>query len=223
MIPTTLLGVVLLIAGLAPGYVYVRTSERRAPRIDRSRLLEVAEVLGVGLMLTGLSSVVVSFVGRTAPTAFVDIRDWIAGGNSYLRDHPYEVTASVGLALAGSLLASWSLARLVHRGAAASLRPELSIWHQIFGPNPDTPKFVHARLRDGSVVEGFAFAYTFNRELVDREIALQKPMFMSESAAAERQPINADALILRGDDILQLAVTLWRPGMPRSGPAEVTI
>lgn len=205
MIPQTLLGVVIFVVAVAPGYSYLRFAERRAPRPDRSRLMEAAELLGIGSALLAVASAATIGLGVRWPEVFVNLRAWAASGSQYLGDEPYRGLASVAAVLLIAHAAAYPLARLTHRGARASLHPAVSVWHQVLGEDIETTaKFLALQLRSGRVVEGYLRAYSIDTPLVDREISLQAPIFVTHDG--QRQLIAATSMIFRGEDIAEIGV-----------------
>jgi Family of unknown function (DUF6338) len=112
VIPASLVGLVLFAATLGPGFLFVLVVERRRLRVERSQLLEAAEVLSIGAVSSGLAALTV--------IAIADRTGWVAKsglhrGRHYFIDHPVRsLTAllaafvlSCALALAAGRVVTW--------------------------------------------------------------------------------------------------------------------
>lgn len=121
MIPTTVAGLVLFIALLTPGYVWVRATERRVFRPSRSVVLEVAEIVTFGVIFSGaallLLLAIAEWTGIPLPTAATLARS----GGAYLRTNPWASLLSLfALIAVGSGLAAL-MAWVVYRKSQSSI------------------------------------------------------------------------------------------------------
>jgi Family of unknown function (DUF6338) len=100
VIPSTLLGLVVLAASIGPGYVWVRVAETRVPRSPRTQLLEIAELIVTGGLFSTLAFLVV--LSFASATSWLDTDALAADGSDYVIRHPIRVLSVVlvGLAVA---------------------------------------------------------------------------------------------------------------------------
>lgn len=105
-----MLGLILLLAGIGPGYVFVRVAERREPRIERSQLLEAAELLVVGAVLSTAAALVVLII--TQATRALDLEALADNGVKYILREPIPNLT----ALLATLLLSYGAAYVLGAG-----------------------------------------------------------------------------------------------------------
>jgi uncharacterized membrane protein YvlD (DUF360 family) len=201
----TFVGLLLFVGSVGPGYVYLRTSEKREPRQDRTALIEAAELFVVGTLATGITVGILS-AGAMAMKQ-LDIVRLTRTPVEYLANQPLRVLILGLAAIILSHLAAWGAARIVHAGKEASLRPESTVWHETFRRVAiGGPVFVTLELVDGRRVSGYLHTYSIDRPAEPREISLQKPIFALARAMNERVRVDADFFVIREDRIANLAV-----------------
>ena len=205
MIPNSIAAVLLFLVGVGPGYVFVRVAERREPRQARSPLLEFAELFVVGAASTMICALVVLLAASWSGA--VSLSTWLAEGHVYVVRHVPALAAAGLLIVIASYALAWGLARFIFRGLPASVRPEYSVWFQIFHPiNPRDLRFATVELNDGRLVAGYVHAYTVDDDASSRELALRAPIFTSTGPDGARTVTNDDFLILGADEIRYIGV-----------------
>lgn len=205
MIPANLVGLVLFVLVLAPGWLWVRVAERRQVRPDRSALLEAAELVVTGVIFTAVAAAVVVAIGN-GKGLLPELRDVTASGSTYAQDEPYRTAGTIVIVFALSLAAAYGSARLVYRGKEASLVPAGSVWRDVFGEGGEgRPIFVSATLKDGRVVDGYLYSYSTNANGGDRDLGLQAPIYVWSGEPLKRMRAPADRTILRAQQI----VAIW--------------
>jgi len=207
--PDSLFGLLLFLAGIGPGYVFLRVAERREPRQAGSVLLEFAELFVIGSATTAAASVVVLLLGGA--THRFDLREWLAQGRAYVVDEPTRALAAVGAILLLSYLSAWVLARVLYKGRPASIRPEFSVWFQVFHVDERDParaalRFATVELKDGRRVGGYVYAYSVDPDTENREIALRAPIFAYAGSAGEPQLIPDEFLIIPSEQVVYVGV-----------------
>jgi Family of unknown function (DUF6338) len=213
--PTTLFGVLLFLAGIGPGYVYVRIAERREPQVRRSALLEAAGLLVIGGLTTGLAALIVLIA--TDATGLMNVEALIKYGTRYVASEPLPVLVAVFITLLLSYTGAIGLALIVYRGRKATVYPNRSVWWEAIGEAKNAgPVFATLELRDGRVVDGYVHAYTIDPDTDRRDMSLQRPIFVRPSGRVDRTPLNVDYLVLPDTEIVY--VSLQRAGVhdPRS-------
>jgi hypothetical protein len=204
VIPNTVFGLLVLAASLGPGYVFVRVAERREPRPARSSLLEIAELVTVG----GSCSAVTLMVGLIVAhwLGWVDLSRLGSGGTDYALTHPARVFSLALAVFAASLLASWRLSVVLHRGLPATLHQH-SVWHQLMRRQEEGAAFATVELRDGRTVAGPVAYYTVQEASPeDRELVLIAPIRARRNDDADYEPVTDSRVVLRASDMVALSV-----------------
>jgi hypothetical protein len=210
LIPSTLLGLILLLAGIGPGYVFVREAERREPRIERSQLLEAAELLVVGAVLSTAAALVVLII--TQATGALDLEALANNGVKYILREPIPNLTALLATLLLSYGAAYVLARAVHRGRQPTLYPNRAVWWQeIADLKTSGPVFTTVELRDGRVIDGYVSAYTIDADADRRDMALQRPIFVRARRQPNRALLDVDRLILSDREIVYVTLQQHRP------------
>lgn len=101
--PDNLVGLVLFVAFITPGYLWVRLEERARPRPDRSGLLEVAELLTIGVLASLFAAAFVGWLGARVP-GLLDVSSWADAerADEYLAEH----WIKAGVSLLGVVLSA---------------------------------------------------------------------------------------------------------------------
>lgn len=126
MIPYTTLGLIVSLAALGPGYLYIRAAEVRSPRPERSGLVEAVELVVIGAFASTLSLIIVVLVAGWANA--VNAHSLLVTPTLYFHHHAFAVVELLGLALIAAYLLAYVGARTVHRRQTASLRPGVTSW-----------------------------------------------------------------------------------------------
>lgn len=215
MVPSTFAGLVLFAASLGPGFVYIRTAERRRPRADRSSLAEAVEMVVFGAAL----SLGCTFIVLVAASA-TDLLAWdalVESPRQYVADHPFRVAAPIAAALGLSYLLAALLALAVHRSPAVS-HPGVTMWQQAFWlDKPEKGDTVATVvLRDGSEITGKVLGFTAQMA-EHRELLLQGPLARVPPEGGDPEEVRQDFFVLREDDALFITGHYWQgPETPAS-------
>ncbi len=133
MIPSTVVGLAIFTATLGPGYIFVRVEERRRPRIARTPLLEIAELLFIGTFSSGLATVVPLVALERLHR--LDVAQLKTHPTKYLLAHPLS-TLTIALGTLGlACTVAWALARLLFRAEPAAILG-VSGWHRVLADTP---------------------------------------------------------------------------------------
>lgn len=217
MIPGNLLGLLLFLVAVAPGYVFVRTSERFRPLPGRSALLEAAELLVIGATSTTIAGIIAVVVGQWTDSLFVDIPAWGEAGNSYLRSEPYRVARSIGFVLPVAGVLAYAAARIANRGSRGDVVPGATVWEGVFAPAGDKKRrgWVAAHLKDGSIVEGYLLTYPSGASDV-QAIGLQAPIAFTRVGRSRALVSGVDRAIVEAESIAMIAVRIEEDEGPTS-------
>lgn len=197
MIPSTLLGLVVLAASIGPGYVWVRVAETRVPRSPRTQLLEVAELIIVGGLASTLSFLTVFSVASSA--SWIDTDAFATDGTDYLLRHPARGFGVVFAGLALAYLGSYLVARLVYWKKPRIITHGSSAWHRVLVPDRDV--YATVDLRDGTTIAGWVWLCTVDEVPLDqRELVLVATL----RTPLRIRPANADKFLNSGDGAIVL-------------------
>lgn len=210
MIPSTVLGVVLAVASLSPGYVYIRAAAQKRPRAEKSTLLETGEFLLAGTAASAGASLLVFALGAFGLPLAVDLSSWVNQGSQYLVDHPWRVVASAvtafALALALARVAAW----LVYRSEDSDVS-DLPVWWNVFGDRPKQHEvFVSVTTRSGRILEGFLFAHSTPGDTEPRDLALKPPLWLWQAGDRYRVDL-VDRVVIPAAEIVEVDVRYVPP------------
>jgi hypothetical protein len=192
MPPTTVAGIVFLVAALSPGLVLHRVLSRFLPRDSRSTVVELVELATVGALTTVVACVVVLGAGEVVPVL-------LSPAELYTRPAPWSVLLSATLALALSFglagLAGWWWLRKFAR-QPVRIR-EGSAWAGVLGAKrDDKPAFLAVELTDGRLIEG-VFRTVSVAEDPDRDaLALRRPILVTGPDGAPRTEVDEDFVLI---------------------------
>lgn len=211
MVPSTVVGVLVFVASVGPGYVYVKTADRWRPYAERTALRETAQIVVTGSIAT-VVGVVVALVLLGKHWHFIDLATLSRRPGNYIATNP----GRAGVALAIVLLVSYGLAWLVARfapGRGAEVFPD-SGWFAAFERRLPRGHAIRAtvELVDGRRVTGLVQAFTAEQTPVDdRELTLTKSLSSNmkvvlppDSAETE---LNDQFIMLRGSDIRNISAS----------------
>lgn len=213
MIPSTVLGLVVLAAALGPGYVFVRIEERRRPRPERSALLETAELVVIGGLASTMAFAAVA--GVAAHTRWLDESALAKNHNHYLLSHVSRFAVLLLITLLLSCLATFFGAiALFHRYPATIKR--YSAWDEVFPQQTGIINYATVGLDDGMAVAGDVVGHSVGDRPSDgRELILANP----EVRALGQQsfsPARDHFVVLRGDRIRTLSVIQYKGVLPKA-------
>lgn len=220
MIPATALGLVVAIAALGPGYVFIRVSERRNARAERSGLLETVELAVIGAFATTVALVVVLAIAGAAD--IVNIHALGKDSSQYSRNHPLRLLWVFGIVVLTAYGIAWTAARLVNRKQSPSIRPAATAWDEAFDPaRPPSTNALRAtvELRDGRRVEGTLRAATAGAA-ENRELMLKAPIRVKAGPGAETTSLDDQFMLLREIHVIAVSgrYVPGQPALPREHP-----
>ena len=213
MIPDSLAGLLLFAASIGPGYVYIRVAERRRPRAERSQLLEAAELLVLGALITTVVAMLVVSVAQQV--GLVDVATVHREGLDYLLLHPVRGFATLGAIFGLSYLGGGLVGWVAHLGEQASQQPG-TVWRDVFGQKKETnDAWATVELRDGRFLQGQVVSYTLDVSSDPRELALAAPLYQRRVGRTDVEQVsNTDFLVLREEDVLYVAVNYQAKPVP---------
>lgn len=192
MLPTGLSAFLLLLV-FVPGWAYLAWMERVRPAAGRRGLSELLEVVAMGVATTGPAILLLILIPHRALPFTIDLEQWADGGAEYLASDLDGLAWSAVLVLGVALLMAYLLYRMQRRGRSKEFHPEAGVWARALGARPrGKVPWVGIMLKDGRLVEGVLHSFTLNDIGDDRDVALGKPIRVTETG--QSVAVNLPAL-----------------------------
>lgn len=231
MVPSSLLGLVLFVALLAPGFAYVLLRERTTPRGVFSPFREsltvvfasVACLAAVALLHTGLRALL--------PDHTLNVRELVRDPASYAREHHVSVAwwsfallvGAVGIGVAAAhprvldISKRLGFSRVLGSmtGSNGGSIDTRSAWHKVmhmYDEEGAGPIFVGASMDDGSYVQGRLYSFSpVPEETQDREILLSAPISLTSKEGLTGR-VDAQFSVISARRIVRLDVKHFEQG-----------
>jgi hypothetical protein len=207
VLPDTLLGLVVFAAGAGPGDLYVRLSQARQPRYERSTLEEAAEFVVFGALSSGFAVLLALTIGEA--TNLLDTGKLAEDPTHYVATEPLRSLIALALVIGVSYGGLWLLTTKVLHPGEATISPGETAWYGVFHRMlpPDHGVYATVELRDGRAVAGLVIAYTPEPD-DPRELVLSKPVdgklwLRNTDGSAVELPDTF--IVLHGGDIAAVA------------------
>jgi len=232
-LPTTIGSLVVFIAFLTPGFVYLTRLETRFPSRSYTALRETGMVVSTSLLFNGLVVGVFTVIRFLLPAITPDVGAIVQDAQPYFEYHYASIllwtgtlfVASVGLAWLAAVPPQWSRA-LVARVAAHGpqrWRALLRLWsekesgNRIFfesawgrafsGHDRDHRVHLGLLLKDGTYLYGPLASFNPQLEETDeRELVLNRPILIRVPTEEEPEEYEADALVVSAGEIKTVSV-----------------
>jgi Family of unknown function (DUF6338) len=204
--PDTVLGLVVLLTSLGPGFVYMQVAERREARTPRSGLLEAVELILLGAAASTITVVAVSLVASVLTP--LDVRALARQPDAYYHEHPLLVIGLGATALAAAYPVAWLVARLTFRSKPVTNAPGSAWFRMLSSARPSTDHGVYAtlELRDGRKIAGTIASFTLDEDNPNREIALWEPVVqLPGQLRPARLGLTDRFLLIREADVLAIS------------------
>jgi hypothetical protein len=228
-VPSNVVGVLLFVVLLWPGFAYSAVRARRRPERQVSSLRETVSIAAVSV-----SSVLVVGTGFAVlravwPTGTPDVGQLVFDGRPYLRTHHVSVAwwglglllTAVGGAAAVALAQSSERVRETRwlRWLPSDPDPStMSAWWMMFSAyDPAEVEFhVGCSLADGSYVSGVLVAYSqLGTDTPDRDLVLGPPLSVRPAGVATPHTVErAGRMSVSARHIVTLTVSYVRPSVP---------
>lgn len=215
--PTTLVGLLLFVVVLAPGFCYLLRQEHARGARTVSPFRETVTLVVISLGCAAAIGVTFGILRILLPSYTPDIGAFVRDPASYARAH-YASLAWWGLSLliASCLLAvtlasteigAWTAAAIRRIPGVRRLAPPTnpvtfhSAWWRLFHQHTDCLIHVGCHLDDGSFVSGWLLSYAADYdETGDRELTLSAPVFFrpaGERGGGNLEGVGAVAISAR--------------------------
>jgi hypothetical protein len=205
VIPSTALGLLIFVAALGPGFVYLRTAERRAPRPDRSGLLEAVELTITGAAASTAATLLVTLVGASAGIFSIDRA--ARHPSRYAHNHGFALVVLVTVDLLLAYLLAYGSARAIHRRQPPSIRPAGTSWLDAFieeRPTSEHLVVLNVELRDARRITGVLRSFTTGLE-DSRELGLVAPIAVRADANTPPITLHDTFMLIREGDVVALS------------------
>jgi hypothetical protein len=217
MVPTTLVGLVLFIALLTPGFAYSARRERSGPERQFSALRETVAMVVVSVVCDLVVLSLALVVWSALPKRTVDLTSLLAKPGDYAVKHHVALWIwGVGLVGVATLLAVLIAGPLVDRLGRRDEAPFLSAWGRLFTAHPDCRVHVGCHLSDGTYVAGWLLTYSRSAaDVADRELTISGPV--QYRAAGQQEAVelpNVGALAVSARQLTLLQVSYVRAAQP---------
>lgn len=207
--PTSLVGLVLFVALLTPGFTYLTTRDRLMAVRQLSPLRETATVATVSFGCDLVAVAVFAVVRGAWPHATLDVGRLVREGGPYAEQHYLALITTAILLLVGASAAAGLAGHMMGSRTSGDSRPIewLSGWSKAFNAAPDTYKVLHCELLDGSLISGSLLSFTPQlEETVDRSLVLTAPLTIRQPTDAQAQPWPNGTVVLSAGQIKHVAV-----------------
>lgn len=228
--PTTLLGLLLFLVLLVPGFVYTVRRERRVSSRSVTALRELVSLAFVSVLADLAVLIAFSLLRAAAPGWTPDVGAIVADPSSYFAGHYTEVFVwGVGMLAAATIIAALAAGDLPRRAACRFpvLRERvphrehdahISAWTLLFTEKPNHAIHLGCLLTDGSYLTGRLFSFSRAAEdTEDRELTLSAPIAYRKPGETElfRLPdVHKAAVSARQLALLTVTYVPNRPAQP---------
>lgn len=221
--PNTLIGLLIFVLLLAPGFTYSSYRSRSRPVEKPTALQELSGIALRSVFYNGVALAIFAIVRIRFPHATPDVGALIRRPNAYAVEH-YGQLALWGsgllglaclLALLAALVASsdkvnppWGFGWLFPRGSVGA-EPA---WWVLFEAHPEDQVYVGCVLEDGSYLGGWVNSYSPDSdETPDRELTLAGPITYRGSDDDEPADLGVSAVAVSARRLSYLTVTYVPP------------
>jgi hypothetical protein len=207
--PTTLIGLCILVVLLGPGFCYVAAIERRFTARKQSAFRETVQIAAASVFLNLLVLLPFWIIHTNWSAGTPNVDAIVVTPHSYWVHH-YRLVSSWALILVvAACLLGFLAGSLVRAGKSVNA----SAWVQMFQANPKDEKWIGAELVDGSYIAGQLFSYSMDpEETNDRELVLRAPEYRGPDQEKMR-PLESGLTTISAGQIRFVSVS-YNPAAP---------
>lgn len=212
--PTTIVGLVVAITLLVPGFIHHTQRRARVQQRSASALVETANLVTISTLTNGMALALFSAFRAWQPDHSPDVRRIITDGWNYTGDGVgYLALWGAGLILLSTAFAFLLGVRPGWLGSfSARFAPTIvdsSAWYQVFESAPDKRTYVGCDMQDGSYIGGFLDWYSTElEETADRDLVIAEPIAYRPPGDGEDRLIHGfSRLVISARDIVRLYVS----------------
>lgn len=210
--PSTLVGLLIFVVLMVPGYVHHTWRRRKVPLRPDSPLLETASLVAISLVADVAALALFGIARSIRPSAFLDPAQFVAEPQQFFIDNlGLTSLTAVGLLMVATLVA-WLIAARVPPLGWLATRFDPSIfdvpaWYEVFEAHEDAYVHVACSIKDGGFVAGILAWYsTDTDENDDRSLVLAPPLRRIEDGESVDVSM-VGRIVLSARDIETMEVT----------------
>ena len=214
MLPYTTLGLLIFVAVLVPGFVWLRVSEARVFRPRRSPVLEVTELAILGCCFTTGAALLIAALSLVWSPPLLNIPTWMMTSNmaEYLLSNLPQFALFTLLTISLSIAFAAGTARIVYRGRSADPPSWYTVWQELHERSQgNASPFLGLDLIDGQVIEGYLHRYPTPESDNDNQVSLCAPIYYQDKETKERVLSNLDVAIISESKIVKAGVIFLDP------------
>jgi len=211
-LPSTLVGLVIAIAYLIPGFLYTIQLRRQLPQRSLTPLTEISSFVTISTLANSFAFGFFAVVRLSYSKHMPDLGLMLSQGTTYVAHRPGFV---IGWALIFLLVAclfaiilSWIVIDSPLLTILAPAFADTSAWNQLFSEEvpPGHIPYAGCSLRDGSYLGGYVDWYSTEVvESGDRSLALAYPIVVIRSDGSKEE--NIQRLVVSASEIILLRVS----------------
>jgi len=203
MIPSSLLGVVLFVAAVGPGYLYVRKAEQYSPPEKRTPLREAAELLVIGALTSLIAATVVFVAARAAQVVNSQTLD--REGGNYVVLHPFRSLGGILVALILSYSLALLAAHLQFRKKQVA-HERGSVWWKALTSVNSREVWATVELLDGRRIQGRVDAFDMSPGDKPRDLSLAGPLKLAVRGRDDAADMAGKRIVVCTDHIRYVSV-----------------
>ena len=225
MAPTTILGVILFLAVLLPGFAWLWTSERRGPMVVRPATAAIAELAVVGTFVAAVAFGIVVSLGMWL-SWLIDVPAWLVTGDptAYLGENFWQAWASFFLQLVVGTALAVGAAAAIHRPGRTVFSAGGTVLHQVLEAERSVPRptlaqdgaqsrqaLMFLQMTDGTVIQAYSRCFPADRN--EPYLAIESPISVGKADSEEDpEEKEADCVIANMNQVAYAAVRYEDPG-----------
>lgn len=219
MAPSTILGVILFLAVLLPGFTWLWTSEQRGPMVVRPATVAIAQLAVVGTFVAAIAFALVVLLGTWFPW-LVDVPAWLTSDDlkAYLGTHFWQAWASLFLQLVVGSALAFAAALLIRRPGRTVFNPGSTVLHQVLEAERSVPRpgpaqagaqsrqaLLFLQTLEGTIIQGYLRCFPADRN--EPYLAVESPISAGVAGSGEAlEEKKADCVIVNMNHVVYAAV-----------------
>lgn len=210
--PSTLVGLLIFIGLLVPGFVHHTWRRRTVPLRPDSPLLETASLVTISLVADLTALALFGIARWVRPSAFLDPADFLAAPRQFFIDNLGAASrTALGLLILATLVALLIAARVPPlRWLSARFDPaivDVPAWYEVFEALDDKYVHVGCSMKGGGYISGVLAWYSTDTDETDNRSLVLAPPFRRLEADGSVDVSRVGRIILAARDIDVMEVT----------------
>lgn len=232
-IPSGLVGAVLFIVLLWPGFAYYSIRAKNRPDRKLTSLQEIVTIVSASLIAIATTGLVFGIIRVAWPSVTPDVRRLLFEPQAYLKDHYVRTGWWAASLLAAAVLGSAAVAlaqsyprlsrvRWLNWLVAPPDSSTMSAWWIAFSDRDPRKEhiYVGCAIDDGSHISGRLHSFSqLAEDSPDRDLVLRAPISVRPAGASQMEGIkNAALMTISARHIVSVTVTYVRRPAPGTSP-----